>query len=1102
MNEHNLFLFRYHQLDNQSNGIQDEKSFNYTIITKVLDAVITYLKRYFKIKPFNPKVFYSAAFNFIFLVLVINLLSCKTENKLKTLEGIASGEPVSIKVPEGYTVEMVAGVDLVDYPMFGTMDETGRLFLFESTGDVYEESEDAINNPQFRIKLLEDINGDGIYDKSTIFADKVGFPQGGVFYKGSLYATSAPDLIKFTDTDGDGVADKQEVLLSGWTLNVNANSLIGPFMAPDGWLYMTSAIMGFDVTTQEGQRLAGETSRVWRVRPDGSGLEWVSAGGMNNPIELTFTEAGEPIGTMTYFTDPKGGQRDALIYWTEGGVYPKPNENISRDKLSRTGELLPVISKYSRVSPSGISRYRNTALGEHFKNNLFSAQFNTHRIVRHKLIREGASFRTEDEPFLWKEDADFHPTDVLEDADGSLLIVETGGWFIKGCPLSQVSKPELKGAIYRVRKNGSEKPSDPYGNDIEWASLAPAEILKLLEDPRPFVKDRAGQALVDLGNVAVKPLTYVLSNSSSAETRTKVVFILSRIGTDYALTFVRQGLNDNDQQVKIAAARSVGLAKDVLALEKLLELVQKDSPAVQRQAATALGQIGAKSAVTSLLAASEKNSDRFTEHAIINSLILINEPAQVLQALAHQSEKVQETALIALDQMPSYQLKARQLTPFLDGSGPKISKTALWLASLHPEWSGDMSRFISKRFQGGPLSAEEKAMFGDILASFCRDAAMQEFMADEMKGASPERKIFIMDAMSKCKVEEFPSVWVNQIGQQLTTNVPSVQSKALELILLREISTLSKPLQQMAANDKIEPSLGLEAMGALLVSKPKLTEQQFDFIFTQLQSDKEPPLRQQAANVLTQGDLSETQLLKISIDYLPGADAFILPRLLPVFRGSSNGQIGKALASTLMNSPILDSFSEESLQAIFANYPSEVDPLAEALITKLSALQAHRLERLQAIEKQMPKGDLERGRVIYFGKSVCFSCHTVGMEGGKLGPDLTSIQRDRSAHDLLESIVYPSATFAREYETYLIKTKTNEYLGIIHENTPDAIVLGTSPQTTVRISKKDILSTEVSDVSMMPQGLDQLLSDQELADLMAFLLGQDQDPEEDEAILR
>ena len=189
-------------------------------------------------------------FNYSALLLAFigsSLFSCKQKEESPDL----SNQP---KVPDGYTVEVAADSSLVDYPMFSTLDETGRLFVFESTGNVYERTRDAFSKPQFRIKLLEDKNGDGIYDKSTIFADTVRFPQGGVFYKGSLYASSAPDLLKLTDTDGDGVADKREILLSGWTLNVNANSLVGPFMGPDGWLYMTNAIMGFDVPVKREKR--------------------------------------------------------------------------------------------------------------------------------------------------------------------------------------------------------------------------------------------------------------------------------------------------------------------------------------------------------------------------------------------------------------------------------------------------------------------------------------------------------------------------------------------------------------------------------------------------------------------------------------------------------------------------------------------------------------------------------------------------------------------------------------------------------------------------------------------------------------------------------
>jgi putative membrane-bound dehydrogenase-like protein len=986
------------------------------------------------------------------------------------------------------------------------VDETGRMFVFESTGHVYKKTIDALDNPQFRIKLLTDTDGDGKYDKSTIYADKVGFPQGGVFYKGSLYATSAPDLLKFTDTNGDGVADKREVLLTGWVLNVNANSVIGPFAGPDGWLYMTSAGTGFDITTKEGQRLKGKTGRIWRVRPDGSGLEWISAGGMNNPVELTFTEAAEPIGTETYFTDPQAGLRDALVYWTEGGVYPKPSNRIAGDSLVRTGELMPVVSKYSRVAPSGIGRYRHTALGADFKDNLFSAQFNTHRVLRHKLIRDGGSFRTEDKVFFSTKDEDFHPTDVLEDADGSLLVVETGGWFIEGCPLSQVSKPELEGSIYRVRRKGLAKAADPYGNQITWASLTPNKAVYYLTDPRPTVQDRVVERLVDAGASAVDPLTSLLRQSRSADARTKAVFALYRIGTAPAQAAVRSALADADVQVRVAAARCVGLARDAQAIPKLMTMTGAGDLATRRQAATALGQLGSPKAIPALLAATANTEDRFVRHALIYSLITLNQPQPVISALSHSSPLVREAALVALDQMRASTLQANQLTAFLKSPNKNLQRTALWVASHHPNWSGQMVDFLRGRFAGPQLTADEEQLFGDMLIAFSNDPAMQQFMVSQLQTAPAARKLFILNTMARFPAEKLPHTWVDGIGQQLVgtspTTDPLVQARALELVGLRSLTALTGQLQQVADNAHNPASLRMSALATLLKTQPSFPDAQFAYLYDQLTNGANAPLRQQAATVLAQAKLSDNQLLKLAQEYLPKADAFILPRIVPVFKGTHSAIIGTALVNTLAKAPSLDSFSEENLKTLFAGYPAEVKPAVDGLMAKLHGLQAGRLQRLNKMESLIASGDLERGRTLFYGKAICSSCHMVRAEGGKLGPDLTSIQKDRSAHDLLEAIVYPSVSFVREYETYRVKTKIGEHVGIIQEQTPTAVVLGTSQTSSVRIPRADIISMDMQNTSMMPQGLDQLLSKQEMADLLAFLLGQDQDPKTDQAILR
>jgi len=119
-------------------------------------------------------------------------------------------------------------------------------------------------------------------------------------------------------------------------------------MGPDGWLYLTDGRHGFDITSREGKVYKGLASRIWRVRPDGSGLDWMAGGGFDNPVELIFQPTGETIGTMTYFQDPRDGQRGALLHYIYGGVYPKWHSVVSEFK--RTGDLMPVMTKFARIS--------------------------------------------------------------------------------------------------------------------------------------------------------------------------------------------------------------------------------------------------------------------------------------------------------------------------------------------------------------------------------------------------------------------------------------------------------------------------------------------------------------------------------------------------------------------------------------------------------------------------------------------------------------------------------------------------------------------------------------------------------------------------------
>src|SRR5262249_40784925 len=414
-----------------------------------------------------------------------------------------------------------------------------------------------------------------------------------------------------------------------------------------------------------GTTLKGKAARIFRCRPDGSDIEVICGGGMDNPVEIAFTPEGEPFATVNIL-HARPARNDGIIYAIEGGVWPW--HDVYKE-FPRTGDLLPAATDLGWVAPSGLMRYRSETFGRGYRNNLFSAQFNRSRIQRHIVERDGAGFKIKSEDFLVSNDKDFHPTDVLEDADGSLLVIDTGGWFRIGCPTSQIAKPEIKGAIYRIRKKDARTVADPRGLKIRWDKLwdepSKTSPYGLLRDPRFVVRDRAVAELAKRGQTEAKALERFLSFGTAAGAEQKaqlyrnVVWALGRMEVPATRTPLYYGLLHHDEQtVRLAAIHCLGLNRDVEALAKLNEIVREDKDAaIRRQAATALGRIGKSEAIPALMGAMARTAgDRFLEHAIIYALIQINHRDNTAKYLADQLPAVRRAALIALDQMPSAKL--------------------------------------------------------------------------------------------------------------------------------------------------------------------------------------------------------------------------------------------------------------------------------------------------------------------------------------------------------------------------------------------------------------------------------------------------------------
>ena len=174
----------------------------------------------------------------------------------------------SLTVPAGFEIRLVAGPPMVNRPIAADFDEQGRLYVTDSSGS-NDKVEKQLEEKPHRIVRLEDRDGDGVYDTSHVFADRMMLPEGAMWFDGSLYVAAPPSIWKLTDTDDDGVADRREEWFAGKTLTFCANDLHGPYLGPDGWIYWTKGAFASQTYETAGQGAVGDASGPYFQAPAG-----------------------------------------------------------------------------------------------------------------------------------------------------------------------------------------------------------------------------------------------------------------------------------------------------------------------------------------------------------------------------------------------------------------------------------------------------------------------------------------------------------------------------------------------------------------------------------------------------------------------------------------------------------------------------------------------------------------------------------------------------------------------------------------------------------------------------------------------------------------
>jgi len=997
------------------------------------------------------------------------------------------------RLPEGFTIELVASQPHVVYPICADFDEKGRLYVSEASGTDDDFPRQLEARPH-RVLRLEDTDGDGRFDKRTVFADRMMLPQGCLWFDGSLYVGAPPSIWKLTDTDRDGVADRREEWFRNQEMGGCANGVRGPYLGPDGMIYWCKGGHARESYAREGKPpLVTAADHVFRRRPDGTGFESLVAGGMDNPVEVAFTRAGEPLFTTTQYQELGQPRTDGVFHAIYGGVYPKVLPSVLEHAW--TGPtLLPVLTHWGAASPAGLTRYDSDAFGPEYRDreNVFAALFSFHKVTRHRLRAEGATYQASNEDFLACDSLDFHPTDVLEDADGSLLVIETGGWYRRCCPSSNFYSPEVKGAIYRVRREGAPRIADPRGLRLDWERLANHELTGLLGDVRPAVRRRAIQALAKRGKAAVPALTAALDSSRQpAAVRLEAVWAAARIAHPSARAVARRALADPDGIVRQAALHTVSLWRDRDAVSSLLAVLREPSPTHRRVAAEALGRIGDREGVPALLAAADEPADRMLEHSVVYALIEIADRASTARGLESINPLIRRAAMTALDQMPAGRLDPKTVGEAMRSTDRLLRETAWWVAGHHPEWGVLVEPVLHDALSAATVDHEVLAR---VLARYANSSEIQTWIGDQLiePGTSTAARRILLKAMALAELKTIPPPWIEAAAGLFDRHDAGLTAEGVATIRAWRLPAdrakkLVPVLRAIGEDQRLAADVRLLALAAIPGGMPEVGPSLFEFLGGLLHVDQFPKLRSLAAEVLASARLQPEQQKSLAA-LLRTTGPMERQRLLPSFRNAS-GDVGHALLVSLSSPAPPPGLRPDDLKDLFETLGPAVQADASRFVEALRARSQQQKSQVEQLLPLVRNGDARRGKeVFHSSKAACSSCHQIAYLGGNRGPALTQIGAIRTEADLLESILMPSVTIVQGYDPWIVATKDGRVLnGLLVGETSEEIVLATGPEETVRLRRDEIEAPRPSTTSIMPEGVGQLLTPRELADLVAFL---------------
>lgn len=1013
---------------------------------------------------------------------------------------------LSFTLAPGLTIQKVADESLVKWPMLADWDLEGRLVVVESAG-VANPIEKHNELRLHRIVRLVDEDGDGVMDRRIVAADKLPFTEGVLCFGNDMLVTAPPHIWKLTDNDGDGYCEQREIWFDGQTITGCANDLHGPYLGRDGWVYWCKG--AFARQTHDligGKTLADEAAHIYRRRLFGlseadsksSLIEPVMSGGMDNPVDVASLPNGERFFTSTFLVHPGDGKRDGVAHAIYGGAYGK--DHAALDGVVRTGSLMPIMAQMGAVAPSGLACLDSSRLVEATSPTLVAALFNMQKVTALTLEPRGATYQATPVDLVVGSRVDFHPTDVLEDADGSLLVIDTGGWYDLCCPTSQVDQFTAPGGIYRVRREG-QVPAAAEKSSIDWTSVSADEVVKLLSDTRPWIARNALIKIACSGDWATNSLrAQVEQNDLPLPDRVAAMWALGAAGETAGLEVVsrqltRHSANADDVLLRQIACNLVSLHRYQLARQDIETLVRASCESkhfgLARAAIEALGKIGDAASVAVLFECAELSVDRIFDHSLRYALFELHRIPEVAKFLDSQSSSQRKLALATLDLLSADEfLTAQKLIQAVQDEA--LSSVAIELLIKRPHHAEAALELLASQWETQLGNSPPPPLFEELAVGWRDQAAWQDYIADAMRTATHDHGWKWQEVALRSRAGlPVPPNWFPWVMAELQ-NDPARVAELLENV------NLSGPDQAPLVDGLValvHNQTSSTVKRQLLVSLPPQPLCEDQALVNELTAS--------LIDLVGRGEPSGVvwkclKRLKISRSVAEQVIALVselspaeLIRAADLVASIGDDSLDQAMLQQLMIQKAARAIPTSSLINIYRARSPVIRALAKQVADHLLQSDPQVKQSVQALLERLPEGDQVRGLTLYHSsKANCGACHQMGYRGGKIGPELSKIGGSRTREALLEAIAFPSQRIEQGFDTMSILTLDGRILnGIVLSRSSNEINLRVSADKVETIPMAEIEELRASDVSIMPAGMSELLSPQEIADLLSLLEG-------------